>query len=142
MIQNLKVPGILVLILAGILNCGLLKSQWIEPDSKYENLEYQERLGFIDTSGNIILPVMGQSRLGLSFILEDLIGYDDPLDLAGTFVNGEHPGIPVKAFHRVILGKSVTTVHLDGPGCDLVDHFRGKQLGNGCFPGIGFFPVF
>jgi len=56
MIPNLKMLRILILILTTSSDIGLLHSQWIPPDSKYGNLEPEYKVGYIDTSGNVILP--------------------------------------------------------------------------------------
>jgi len=56
MFQNQIVHRSILLIVAYFINFGLINSQWIPPDSKFSNLETEFKLGFIDTSGNVILP--------------------------------------------------------------------------------------
>ena len=60
-----------------------------------------------------------------------MIRNHDALDFGSAFVDRKDPCIPEKAFHRIILDKSVSAMHLKRFGRDPVDHFGGKEFGHG-----------
>ncbi len=108
MIQHLKMLRFLILIIAGILNISLSNSQWIPPDSKFNNLETEFKLGFIDTSGNIILPanyiflakIDGCNKiLAQEYVQNEEYYLENNGDYSGTYyladINGQLEKLPV-----------------------------------------------